>query len=150
MNKTAEIELRQLKTALTYLAGLLDEGSLVKEYNAQERQAMAHVLDLLLTRVANLPAETPHYLVQATAVQALASADEQRLEGDPGERDARRQSRMREVEIAADLRGHQLDPWQQVNQSDMEFGAKCKFCEGFVYVSYDTTYNLLAETCSRL
>jgi hypothetical protein len=150
MEKTAEIELQQLKTALSYLAGLLDEGSLLTGYDTEVRQAMAHVLDLLMTKVANLPAETPAYLVQATAVQALAAAGDQTDDTDPNERAARRQHRMREAEIAANLQGHQLGQWQQVTQADMEFGAKCKFCEGFVYVSYDTTYNLLSEECSRL
>jgi hypothetical protein len=152
MSKTAEIELQQLKTALSYLAGLLDEGSLLAEYDAGMRQAMAHVLDLLLTKVANLPAGTPEYLVQATAVQALASATEQFDEAEPEDRQLRRQHRMREAEVAAAIQGHQLGEWQQISQSDsdMEFGAKCKFCEGFVYVNYDTTYNLLSEACSRL
>lgn len=150
MNKLADVELHQLKTALSYLAGLLEEGSLFEEYNAEERQAMAHVLDSLLAKVAKLPAETPDYLVQATAVQAVANARQSFSEADPNEHMTLRQNRMREAEVAANLQGHQLGDWQPVVQDDMQLGAKCKFCEGFVYVSYDTTYNLLSEACNRM
>jgi hypothetical protein len=150
MDKTADLELDQLKTALSYLAGLLSEGSLLAQYDRETRHMLAETLDLLLLKVADLPPQLPRHLVQATAVRALVAAQDQLAESERSPQAGHPQNRMRQAEIAADLQGHQLGEWQQITQGDLEFGAKCKYCEGFVYVNQDTTYNLLLETCSRL
>lgn len=151
MEKTADIELKQLKTAMAYLAGLLEEGSLVAQCAQRDRIILAQTLDQMLEKVAGLPAETPDHLVRAVALRALISAQEQAAQPatntDLGQRHS--QSRMREAEVTATLQGHQLGSWETA-EGDFEFAAKCIFCEGFVYVSPDTTYNLLSETCSRL
>jgi len=149
MEKTAEIELQQLKTAVAYLAGLLEEGSLVAAY---DRNILAQALDLLLEKVAGLPAETPDHLVRAVALRALISAQEQAAQPATNtdlSTGRHSQNRMREADVTATLQGHQLGSWETA-EGDFEYAAKCMFCEGFVYVSPDTTYNLLSETCSRL
>jgi hypothetical protein len=145
MSKPVEVELSQLKTALNYLAGLLEEGSLVGQYDEATREEIGTVLRLLLDKVEGLPQGIPEHLVQATAVRAIVGAaetvsakEEQSLE-----------RHMREAEMAASLGGHTLSEWERVSEFDMEYQATCQDCGGFVYVSHASIYNLLLEGCTR-
>ncbi|MCZ7669639.1 MAG: hypothetical protein M5U34_21915 [Chloroflexi bacterium] len=65
MSNSAEIELTQLKTAVHYFISLLEEGSLVKNYDETTRNEIAQVLDLLVEKVGGLPEGVPENLVQA-------------------------------------------------------------------------------------
>lgn len=148
MEKSTEVALAQLKTAVSYLADLLEEGSLVERYDPETRQEMATVLRLLLQKSAGLPAVAPERLVQATAVRAIigAAADPPAQEA----REGQRARHMREAATAAGLGGHDLGPWQPVSAadpSDMEMMATCQNCAGVVYVNYASSYRLLADEC---
>ena len=59
MSKLANIELAQLKTAVHYFVGLLEEGSLVKNYDSATRDEIAEVLELMIEKVEGLPDEVP-------------------------------------------------------------------------------------------
>lgn len=150
MNKPAEVELAQLKEALTYLIGLLQEGSLVERYHEETREEIADVLWHLLSKVEGLPEGVPKRLVQAAAVRALIEAAETRSEGAKEEKQAALARHMREAEASASVRGHSLGEWEPVPGSDMEYQATCADCGGFVYVSYSSTYDLLLDDCERV
>ncbi|MCA9923540.1 MAG: hypothetical protein KC419_20565 [Anaerolineales bacterium] len=148
--KSPETELEQLKAAVHYLVGLLEEGSLVMRYHKDTREEIAEVLEHLIRKVEGLPEGVPDNLVQATAVRAVVEASDkfnQVLESEKQEMLARH---TREAEVAASIHGHQLGPWEQVPGSDMEYQATCQMCGGFVYVSHDSTYNLLLDACERI
>ncbi|MCP5096187.1 MAG: hypothetical protein GY943_11590 [Chloroflexi bacterium] len=150
MSKSTKAELYQLKTAVRYLVGLLEEGSLVSRYHQETREELADVLEHLMGKVAGLPDEVPENLVQATAVRAIVEASErftQKAETEKSEHLARH---MREAEVAASIHGHSMTKWEQVPGSYMEYQATCENCGGFVYVSHDSTYNLLLESCERV
>ena len=148
MNKSAEIELAQLKTAVHYFVGLLEEGSLVKNYDSATRDEIAQVLELMLEKVEGLPDEVPENLVQASVVRSIVGAAERlRLQ----ESEAFFSRQMREAEAAASIHGHILSEWEQVpGAGGIEYQAACTACGGFIYVSLSGTYNLLLDSCERV
>lgn len=148
MSKSAEIELAQLKTAVHYFVGLLEEGSLVKNYDSATRDEIAGVLELLVEKVEGLPDEVPENLVQAAVVRSIVGAAE-RLRRQESEDFFVRQ--MREAEAAASIHGHTLSDWEQVpGEEGVEYQAACQDCGGFIYVSLSGTYNLLLDSCERV
>lgn len=148
MSKNAEVELDQLKTAVHYFVGLLQEGSLVKNYDANTREEVAEVLELIVEKVAGLPDEVPENLVQAAVVRSLVGAAERlRLQ----ETEAFFTRQMREAEAAASIHGHTLSAWEQVSgEEGVEHQAACQDCGGFIYVTRSGTYNLLLDSCERV
>lgn len=148
MDKSAEIELTQLKTAVHYFVGLLEEGSLVKNYDASTRDEIAVVLELLIEKVEGLPIEVPENLVQAAVVRSIVGAAE-RLRLQESEAFFSRQTR--EAEAVASIHGHTLSAWEQVSgEGGVEYQAACQDCGGFVYVSLSGIYNLLLDSCERV
>lgn len=148
MSKSANVELAQLKTAVHYFVGLLEEGSLVKNYDANTRDEIAEVLELMIGKVQDLPEEVPENLVQAAVVRSIVGAAE-RLRLQESEDFFSRQ--MREAEAAASIHGHTLSDWKQVSSEEgVEYEAACKDCGGFIYVSLSGTYNLLLDSCERV
>jgi len=148
MSKSADIELAQLKTAVHYFVGLLEEGSLVKNYDSTTRDEIAEVLELIIEKVAGLPDEVPEHLVQASVVRSIVGAAERlRLQ----ESEAFFSRQMREAEAAASIHGHDLADWEQMPGAEgIEYQAACKECGGFIYVSLSGTYNLLLDSCERV
>jgi hypothetical protein len=149
-NKSAEIELAQLKTAVNYLIGLLEDGSLIARYDKATRIELAVALNHLLHKVEDLPDAVPERLVQAAAVRAIIEASEGYYTAAQAELQENLELHMRQVEATASIHGHLLTAWEQVSGSDLEVQASCKTCGGFVYVSYSSTYNLLLDTCERV
>ena len=150
MTNSAEIELKHLKTAVRYLIGLLGEGSLVPRYDVDTRREIGVVLQHLLHKVEGLPAAVPENLVQGTAVRALVEAAAEHDEAAQQDQADMLERKMCEAEAWASIHGHQLEPWEQVTGSAMEYQTSCETCGGFVYVSYNSSYNLLLETCERI
>lgn len=150
MTNSAEIELKHLKTAVRYLIGLLEEGSLVPRYDTVTRKEIGQVLHHLLHKVEGLPEGVPENLVQGTAVRALVEAATKRDEDAHQEQAASLERQMFEAEAWASIHGHQMEPWEQVAGSVMEYQSSCETCGGFIYVSYNSSYNLLLETCERI
>ena len=151
IEKTPEIELVQLKKAIRFLIGLLEEGSLVDDrYHDETREDLAQVLELLVQKVEGLPANVPDNLVQATAVRAIIDASEKHDDDDKEGQLAELEKRMRDAEAAASVQGHILTEWEPVPDSPGENQATCQNCGGFIYVSADDTFNLLLESCQRL
>lgn len=150
MTNSPEIELKQLKTAVRYLIGLLEEGSLVPRYEEATRKEISVVLQHLLHKVEGLPEGVPENLVQGTAVRALVEAAAEHDESAHQEQADSLERQMCEAEAWASIHGHQLEPWEQVTGSVMEYQTSCESCGGFVYVSYNSSYNLLLETCERI
>jgi hypothetical protein len=150
MSKPAEVELAQLKTALNYLVGLLEEGSLVERYDKNTREEIATVLQLTLTKVADLPDGVPENLVQAAAVRAIIGASEKFTQIEQAAQKEHLARQMREIEASASINGHSLGSWEQVAGSDLEYQATCSICGGFVYISKSSSYDLLTDQCNRL
>ena len=150
MSKSADVALDQMVTAVTYLVGLLEEGSLVVRYDKETREEIADVLSHLIKKVEGLPSNVPENLVQATAIRAIVEASEKHTQLEAEEKQAHLSRNMREAEVGASLHGHELGGWEQVDGSYMEYQSTCKNCGGFVYVSHDSTYNLLLESCERI
>ena len=148
MSKNADIELDHLKTAVHYFVGLLEEGSLVKNYDPNTREEIAEVLELMLEKVAGLPAEVPENLVQASVVRSIVGAAERLRQQESAAFFSRQ---MREAEAAASIHGHSLSDWEQVSgEEGVEYQAVCTECGGFIYVSLSGTYNLLLDSCERV
>ncbi len=148
MSNSAEIELTQLKTAVHYFISLLEEGSLVKNYDETTRNEIAQVLDLLVEKVGGLPEGVPENLVQAAVVRAIVGAAERLRQQ---ETDARFTRQMREVEASASIHGHTLGEWEQgLGEEGVEFQISCQECGGFVYVTRSGIYNLLLGSCERV
>ncbi len=148
MTMLAEVKRTQLVTAVHYLAGLLEEGSLVSQYHADTRREIAEVLELLLEKVDGLPDNVPDNLVQAAVVRAIVGAAD-KLHFDEKEAFLNRQ--MREVEAFASVHGHTLSRWEPVSgEEGVEYQASCQACGGFVYVSLSGIYNLLLNSCERV
>ncbi len=150
MSKKAETELAHLKMALSYLIGLLEEGSLVPRYHEATRREIGEVLGHLMVKVAGLPEGVPDNLVQATAVRAIVEAADRHNLAEREKRAEDLARHMRQAEAGASIRGHILGAWEQVTGSDMEYQATCTRCGGFVYVSHTNIYNLLLDSCERL
>ena len=150
MSKSAEMELQHLKTAVRYLIGILEEGSLVPRFEAETRIEIGEVLQHLMHKVAGLPEGVPENLVQGTVVRALVEAATKYDETAQQEQADSLERFMCEAEAWASIHGHQLEPWEQVAGSEMEYQTNCILCGGFVYVNYDSSYNLLLETCERM
>ncbi|MBX3060576.1 MAG: hypothetical protein KF770_29315 [Anaerolineae bacterium] len=150
MDKPAEIELAQLKTAVKYLIGLLEDGSLIARYDKATRIEIAVALNHLLHKVEDLPDAVPDRLVQAAAVRAIIEASEGYYAAAQAEMQENLELHMRQAEATASIHGHVLTDWERVSGSDMEFQASCKMCGGFVYVSHSSTYNLLLDSCERI
>ncbi|KAA3664137.1 MAG: hypothetical protein DWQ04_07205 [Chloroflexi bacterium] len=149
-SKVPENELAQLKTAVSYLIGLLEEGSLVMRYHKETREEIADVLHHLMHKVEGLPDGLPENLVQATAVRAIVEASDKHNLVQISEREEKLARYTREAEVDASIHGHLLGPWEQVPGSEMEFQATCQNCGGFVYVSHESKFNLLLESCERM
>ena len=150
MTKSIETELKHLKTAVRYVISLLDEGSLVPRYDVSTRREIAVVLQHLLHKVEGLPEGVPDNLVMGTAVRALVEAAAEHDAATRQEQTAALERQMCEAEAWASIHGHQLEPWEQVTGSSMEYQTSCEACGGFIYVSHNSNYNLLLETCERI
>lgn len=150
MSKSAETELQHLKTAVRYLSGILEEGSLVPRFDASTRIEIGAVLQHLIHKVEGLPAGVPENLVQGTAVRALVEAAAKYDEVAQQEHADSLERFMCEAEAWASIHGHQLEPWEPVAGSEMEYQTSCVLCGGFVYVNFESSYNLLLETCERM
>lgn len=150
MSKPAEIELAQLKTAVKYMIGLLEDGSLIARYDKATRIEIAVALNHLLHKVEDLPEAVPDRLVQAAAVRAIIEASEGYYAAAQAEMQENLELHMRQAEATASIHGHILNDWEKVSGSDMEYQASCKMCGGFVYVSHSSTYNLLLDSCERV
>jgi hypothetical protein len=150
MSKHAEIELQHLKTAVRYLIGLLEEGSLVPRFESETRTEIATVLQHLIHKVEGLPDSVPENLVQGAAVRALVEAATKHNEATQQEKSDALERQMCEAEAWASIHGHQLEPWEQVAGSVMEYQTNCESCGGFVYVNNNSSYNLLLELCERI
>lgn len=150
MSNSAETELKHLKMAIRYLIGLLEEGSLVPRYDEGTRKEISVVLQHLLHKVEGLPEGVPDNLVQGTAVRALVEASSDHDDAAQQEQADTLERQMCEAEAWASIHGHQLEPWEQVTGSVMEYQTSCETCGGFIYVSHNSSYNLLLETCERV
>lgn len=150
MSNSAETELNHLKLAVRYLIGLLEEGSLVPRYHEATRREIGVVLQHLLHKVEGLPDGVPDNLVQGTAVRALVEAAADHDESAHQEQADALERHICEAEAWASIHGHQLEPWEQVTGSVMEYQTSCESCGGFIYVSHNSNYNLLLETCERI
>lgn len=150
MSNSAETELKNLKTAVRYLIGLLEEGSLVPRYDVATRKEIGVVLQHLLHKVEGLPEGVPENLVLGTAVRALVEAAGVYDATTRQEQSDALERQMCEAEAWASIHGHQLEPWEQVTGSVMEYQTSCETCGGFIYVSHNSNYNLLLETCERV
>lgn len=150
MSNSAETELKNLKTAIRYLIGLLEEGSLVPRYDVATRKEISVVLQHLLHKVEGLPEGVPENLVLGTAVRALVEAAGEFDAATRQEQADALERQMFEAEAWASIHGHQLEPWEQVTGSVMEYQTTCEVCGGFIYVSHNSSYNLLLESCERL
>lgn len=150
MSNSAETELKNLKLSVRYLIGLLEEGSLVPRFDEGTRREISVVLQHLLHKVEGLPDGVPENLVQGTAVRALVEAAAEHDEATRQEQADALERQMCEAEAWASIHGHQLEPWEQVTGSAMEYQTSCETCGGFVYVSHNSNYNLLLETCERI
>lgn len=150
MSNSAETELKHLKMAIRYLVGLLEEGSLVPRYDEATRQEIGMVLQHLLHKVEGLPEGVPENLVLTTAVRAIVEAASEHDDAAQQEQTDSLERQMCEAEAWASIHGHQLEPWEQVAGSAMEYQTSCETCGGFVYVSFNSSYNLLLETCERI
>jgi hypothetical protein len=150
MSKLAEVELAQLKAAIGFFVGLLEEGTLVSRYDQGTREEIATALQLLLSKIEDLPDTTPDNLVQAVAVRAIIGASETLAKVSEGEEQELLARKMREVDAGASIQGHTLGPWEKVPGSALEYQASCSVCGGFAYVSHASTYNLLSESCKKL
>lgn len=150
MSNPAEIELKNLKLAIRYLIGLLEEGSLVPRYDEATRREIGVVLQHLLHKVEDLPEGVPENLVLGTAVRALVEAAAEHDQATQQEHAAALERQMCEAEAWASIHGHQLEPWEQVSGFAMEYQTNCENCGGFIYVSHNSSYNLLLETCERI
>jgi len=145
---SVEVKKMQLETAVHYLAGLLEEGSLVQQYDQNTRREIAEVLELMLTKVGGLPENVPDNLVHAAVVRAIVGAAENLH---VGEKEVFLNRQMREVEAFASIHGHVLSNWEPVSgEQGVEYQASCQECGGFVYVSLSGTYNLLLDSCERV
>ncbi len=149
MSKSAEVELTQLKHAISYLVGLLEEGSLVDRYDKNTREEIASVLQMLVSKVADLPDTIPEHLVQAATVRSIIAAKEKHAEIHLSEEEENLARHMREIEAAASIQGHTLGEWERVSGSKLEYQATCRDCDGLVYISHASTYNLLIDGCVR-
>ena len=150
MSNSAETELKHLKMAIRYLVGLLEEGSLVPRYDEATRKEIGMVLQHLLHKVEGLPEGVPENLVLTTAVRAIVEAASEHDDAAQQEQTDSLERQMCEAEAWASIHGHQLEPWEQVAGSAMEYQTSCETCGGFVYVSFNSSYNLLLETCERI
>ena len=112
MTKSIETELKHLKTAVRYLIGLLEEGSLVPRYDVSTRREIAVVLQHLLHKVEGLPEGVPDNLVMGTAVRALVEAAAEHDAATRQEQTAALERQMCEAEAWASIHGHQLEPWE--------------------------------------
>lgn len=144
MSKSAQTELEQLKVAIDFLAGLLEEGSLVDRYHRETREEIAAALRHLVHKVEGLPEGVPSQLVESTAVRAIVDASEAYIQSVQTERSSRLEKRMREAEMSARFRGFVLNEWEQIGP--WEYQASSDTCEGFIYVNPDSTYDLLVKS----
>ncbi|MCA9873010.1 MAG: hypothetical protein H6659_12375 [Ardenticatenaceae bacterium] len=151
MTTSIEVKKAQLETAVHYLAGLLEEGSLIQHYDPETRREIAEVLELMLAKVNGLPDNVPDNLVQAAVVRAIVGAAENLHIEEALEREVFLNRQMREVEAFASIHGHTLTGWEPVSgEEGVEYQSSCRECGGFVYVSLSGTYNLLLDSCERM
>lgn len=150
MSKSAEVELAQLKTAVSFFVGLLEEGTLVTRYDKGTRDEIATALQLLLSKIEDLPDNTPDNLIQAVAVRAIIGASETLAKVGEGEEKELLARKLREVDAAASIQGHNLGAWEKVPGTEVEYQATCTACGGFAYVSHDSSYILLSESCQKV
>lgn len=131
----------QLKSSILFFSAMLEEGSLVARYQRETREEIAEVLRLLIDKVDGLPGGVPQQLVEATAVRAIIDASEKYRKSENDDKRQKIERRMREAEMAARLKGLELNEWEQIGQ--WEFQSTGRDGEGFVYVTPDSTFDLL-------
>lgn len=149
MAKSPDIGLEQLQTAVSYLAWVFEEGSLVAHYDKVLRQEIALTLNILLDKVNGLPDEIPRHLVQAAAVRAIVSASEKMKVGDVDTSHVDLEQNMRQAELKMGVQGHILSEWQPTSAADgeMEYEATCKYCGGVVYANQSSFYTFMTDEC---
>ena len=134
-----------LKTAVSYLSSVLDEGSLVPRYDEPTRREIAAVLTNLLEKVDHLPDGTPEHLVQATAVRAIIYAQEQTAQNktvyDP-------EVNKRKAELAFSVQGHRLGEWH--SDDGQEYEAICLHCQGVAYANPNGFYGFQLKNCKDI
>lgn len=131
-----------LKTAVSYLASVLDEGSLVPHYDQSTRREIAAALTALVEKVDHLPDNTPEHLVQATAVRAIIHAQEQIAQHKTG---GNLEDNKRKAELAFSVLGHHLGDWQ-TNDGD-EYESICVHCQGIAYANISGFYGFKLKKC---
>ena len=131
----------QLKASITFLSAMLEEGSLVERYEQETREEIANVLRLLVVKVEGLPEGVPQQLVESTAVRAIIDASEKYRQTEDDDKRGKIERRMREAEMAARLKGFELKEWEQIGA--WEFQSSVKDGEGFIYVTPESTFDLL-------
>lgn len=141
MSMTTDEKYDNLKTSIAFFSSMLEEGSLVDRYEQETREEIADVLRLLVEKVEGLPVGCPRQLVEATAVRAIVDASEFHRKNDEEDKRVKIERRMREAEMAARLKGLELNEWEQIGAWEYQSG--CNDVDGFVYVSPDSTFDLL-------
>ncbi|HSH01759.1 MAG TPA: hypothetical protein VLL52_04510 [Anaerolineae bacterium] len=152
MTKTIENELDYLKTAVHYLSWVLEEGSLVPDYDEGTAQEMARILKLMVQKVEGLPPNVPKNLVQAVVVRAIVGAKEYEAEElQEEELTAKVEANMRKAELAVGVKGHQIGEWRlaTVDDDEPEYEALCLKCDGVVYANARTYYTLMTTDCDK-
>ncbi|MEM7336773.1 MAG: hypothetical protein AAF490_32170 [Chloroflexota bacterium] len=141
MSKQSHNQYDKLKTSLTFLSAMLEEGSLVRRYHKETREELADVLRILIEKVEGLPDGCPQQLIESTAVRAIIDASEEYRKGEEEVKMKQIEKRMREAEMSARIKGFELNEWEQIGA--WEFQSSSKEVEGFVYVTPESTYDLI-------
>lgn len=144
MSKSGDEKYEQLKTAVSFLSAMLEEGSLVARYQKETREEIADVLRIVVEKVEGLPEGCPQQLVESVAVRAIVDASEIFRRDEESIKRNKIEKRMREAEMAARLKGLELNQWEQIGA--WEYQSSCEGTEGFVYVTPESTYDLLGIT----
>ncbi len=141
MSEQTNSQYNQLKTSLTFLSAMLEEGSLVRRYHKETREEFADVIRILIEKVEGLPEGCPHQLIESTAVRAIIDASEEYRKEEDTVKRKQIEKRMREAEMSARIKGFELNEWEQIGA--WEYQSSCKEAEGFVYVTPESTYDLI-------
>lgn len=64
--------------------------------------------------------------------------------------ETRLRANMLEAQIMAALGGHQLQPWEAIDENSLRYQAHCSLCNKVIFVSSQALYSLLADTCPTL
>lgn len=142
INDAIDNRYEQLRISINFLSAMLEEGTLVARYDDNTREEIADVLRILLDKVEGLPSGVPKPLVEATAVRAIVDASEQYRQSEEEQKRTMIEKRMREAEMMARLKGFSLTKWEQIGTWEYQISG-CDG-EGFIYVTPDSTYDLLS------